>query len=251
MEYRIGICDDEMSTCSWLEMAIHDYMTWHNYKCQIYVWDSSDTFIKELKNKVDIDILFLDIRMPGIDGIEAGVYIREHIKDKYMNIIYMSSAIDYAMQLFKIHPYEFLEKPFNKDRLYKILDDLMDMYMKNSDMFFFKKRGDQIGIRFNDICYFQSDRKHVQIIKSDGMDEYVGKLSDIINDLPAFFVPVGKSYIVKILISVRHTGRHSVGIWHSSEYMEESNGFNTGYINICCYGIGKGNVNNRVFSDFF
>ena len=198
MEYRIGICDDEMSTCSWLEMAIHDYMTWHNYKCQIYVWDSSDTFIKELKNKVDIDILFLDIRMLGIDGIEAGVYIREHIKDKYMNIIYMSSAIDYAMQLFKIHPYEFLEKPFNKDRLYKILDDLMDMYMKNSDMFFFKKRGDQIGIRFNDICYFQSDRKHVQIIKSDGMDEYVGKLSDIINDLPAFFVPVGKSYIVNI-----------------------------------------------------
>ena len=89
MEYRIGICDDEMSTCSWLEMAIHDYMRWHNYKCQIYVWDSSDTFIKELKNKVDIDILFLDIRMPGIDGIEAGVYIREHIKDKYMNIIYI------------------------------------------------------------------------------------------------------------------------------------------------------------------
>ena len=198
MEYRIGICDDEMSTCSWLEMAIHDYMTWHNYKCQIYVWDSSDTFIKELKNKVDIDILFLDIRMPDIDGIEAGVYIREHIKDKYMNIIYMSSAIDYAMQLFKIHPYEFLEKPFNKDRLYKILDDLMDMYMKNSDMFFFKKRGDQIGIRFNDICYFQSDRKHVQIIKSDGMDEYVVKLSDIINYLPAFFVPVGKSFIVNM-----------------------------------------------------
>ena len=30
------------------------------------------------------------------------------------------------------------------------------------------------------------------------MDEYVGKLSDIINDLPAFFVPVGKSYIVNI-----------------------------------------------------
>ena len=56
MEYRIGICDDEMSTCSWLEMAIHDYMRWHNYKCQIYIWDSSDTFIKELKNKVDIDI---------------------------------------------------------------------------------------------------------------------------------------------------------------------------------------------------
>ena len=88
MEYRIGICDDEMSTCSWLEMAIHDYMRWHNYKCQIYIWDSSDTFIKELKNKVDIDILFLDIRMPGIDGIEAGVYIREHIKDKFNGYVY-------------------------------------------------------------------------------------------------------------------------------------------------------------------
>ena len=99
MEYRIGICDDEMSTCSWLEMAIHDYMRWHNYKCQIYIWDSSDTFIKELKNKVDIDILFLDIRMPGIDGIEAGVYIRIlficHLQSimlcSYLKFIHMNS----------------------------------------------------------------------------------------------------------------------------------------------------------------
>ena len=216
MIYQIGICDDENSTCSELESIIMDYFKIAGLNVQLNVWNCAEDFMRDIPAKVDVDILFLDIEMPDYNGIYVGEYIRNDINNDTMHIIYVSSKTNYAMELFKIHPYEFLEKPFNKDRLYKILDDLMDMYMKNSDMFFFKKRGDQIGIRFNDICYFQSDRKHVQIIKSDGMDEYVGKLSDIINDLPAFFVPVGKSYIVNI----NHVSEFHI------EYIVMSNGEN-------------------------
>lgn len=199
MEYRIGICDDEISTCSYMEMAIHNYMQWHGYKGDIYVWDSAATFIDELTNKIDLDLLFLDIKMPEINGVDVGMYIREQIDDSGMKIVYMSSATDYALQLFKVHPYDFLVKPFNDKVIFDILDKLIEADEKNANMFMFRKRGDKVSVRFSDIIYFQSDKKHIKIIMTNEREEaYIGKLSDEICKIPCFFASIGKSYIINL-----------------------------------------------------
>ena len=104
-------------------------------------------------------------------------YIREQIDDSGMKIVYMSSATDYALQLFKVHPYDFLVKPFNDKVIFDVLDKLIEADEKNANMFMFKKRRDKT---------------------SEREKEYIGKLSDEIIKLPSFFVSIGKSYIINL-----------------------------------------------------
>ena len=113
MIYRIGICDDEQLTCSELENYINEIFECKDDEAEIYVWNSGEALKKDISNGVKIDILFLDIELPDSNGIELGKYIRNYMKNMSMNIVYISSMTEYAMELFKIHPYDFVVKPFD------------------------------------------------------------------------------------------------------------------------------------------
>lgn len=89
MTYRIGICDDENSTCSELENYIIDYFRYTTDNVDVHVWKSAEAFINDVPDKVNIDILFLDIELPGKNGIDVGHYIRETLSDAGMHIIYI------------------------------------------------------------------------------------------------------------------------------------------------------------------
>ncbi len=109
MIYRIGICDDEQLTCSELENYINEIFECKDDEAEIYVWNSGEALKKDISNGVKIDILFLDIELLDSNGIELGKYIRNYMKNMSMNIVYISSMTEYAMELFKIHPYDFVE----------------------------------------------------------------------------------------------------------------------------------------------
>ena len=53
------------------------------------------------------DILFLDIELPGMNGVSVGKYIREILEDENIFLIYISSKQNYALQLFQNHPFDF------------------------------------------------------------------------------------------------------------------------------------------------
>ncbi len=60
-------------------------------------------------------LIFLDIEMQYVNGIEAGKIIREKMKDELTKIVYISGSDNYAMELFQVRPLDFLIKPISKD----------------------------------------------------------------------------------------------------------------------------------------
>ena len=176
MIYRIGICDDEQLTCSELENYINEIFECKDDKAEIYVWNSGEALKKDISNGVKIDILFLDIELQDSNGIELGKYIRNYMKNMSMNIVYISSMTEYAMELFKIHPYDFVVKPFDKNEIENLIDDMM-----------------------RDIKYFESRGRHIIINLVDNQSiQYVGQLKNEIKKLPLNFVEIGKSYIINL-----------------------------------------------------
>ena len=63
---------------------------------------------------LEYDILFLDIELFRMTGIEAGDFIRNRLEDRSMQIIYISGKSSYARELFKTQPMDFLVKPITK-----------------------------------------------------------------------------------------------------------------------------------------
>lgn len=197
MLYRIGICDDDNSLCIELTQCIKDYFDVREDNVYTYTWKSGEELIKDLDDNIELDILFLDIELPVMNGISIGKYVREKLNNAVLQIVYISYKTSYAMQLFNIHPYDFLIKPIQKENVAVTISSLLQI--SNEDRRFFTYRVNKVvnKVLLGDIVYLESDRKHIRIIMTDGtVKEYVGRLKEEIKRLPEYFIQIGQSYVV-------------------------------------------------------
>lgn len=199
MVYRIGICDSEEPTCSALENNVSDFFKNRAELLEIYVWHSGKAFKEDVPEKAELDILFLGIELPQCDGFDVGKYIRESLGNFGMHIIYVASNTDSALKYFQIHPYDFLVKPIEKSLVYDVIEKLLQIDREDSRFYTYISHRNQHKIAINDICYLESDKKHIRVILKNGeIREFTGKLKDEILKLPDNFAVSGQSYIVNL-----------------------------------------------------
>lgn len=123
---NIGICDDEMGIRIFLGCVIADYFMKKGLLCKIHKYE---TGLELIHNEKQLDILFLDITMPGLDGIETGKKLRE--KDIDLVIVYVTAHEYYALQAFAVQAFDYLIKPIEQDKLYKTLDHVLNRINAN------------------------------------------------------------------------------------------------------------------------
>ena len=87
---------------------------------QAETFASEEELFEEIDNGEGFDILFLDIEMRKMDGIELGKKLRE--RSYQTLIIYVSGFDQYMRQLFEAEPFRFLSKPLKQEELEKVLD---------------------------------------------------------------------------------------------------------------------------------
>ena len=87
-----------------------------------YFADSAQAGLKLLEENDKIDVIFLDIEMPGINGIEAAHFIEAHYPGT--NIIFVTGHPEYARDALRVYCSGFVEKPFDEDDLKDVLKHL-------------------------------------------------------------------------------------------------------------------------------
>lgn len=195
--YKIMICDDEKNTCAMLEKNIQQYAIRNGYTFDIEMFFSGDKLREYLKMGNQPDILFLDIELPGLDGIGVGKFIREELENEQICIVYISSKLSYAMDLFQNRPFDFLVKPLKTQKVFDVLNHIMKVIEKSKDYFEFQNKRSVIRILYNDILYFKSSGKKIEIVQKNSIQMFYGKLSEIEKQLPfQMFLSIHKSYLV-------------------------------------------------------
>ena len=190
------ICDDEKSTCSELEEIILKYAKEKRVPLVTEVFYSGDILLDYLKRE-KINILFLDIELPGKDGVMVGKYIREVLEEENIFLVYISSKENYALQLFQNRPFDFLVKPIEQAKIYHVLDNICRISGKNSAEFKFQVQNSTYCILYKDILYFQSDGRKINIVMKIEVRTFYGKLNEIEEKLPEnLFLRIHKSYLV-------------------------------------------------------
>ena len=194
---KIAICDDDKIICEYIKKTIEAYAYKKGFQINIQVFNSGYDMLFEINNS--FDVLFLDIELKDMTGIEIGRKLRVETGHA-MNIIFISAHPEYALDLFKIRPMDFLIKPFNEMDVEKIIDECYSKYHA-SDEYVTYKSGTDIGrVRYDDILYLSSNLRKVLIHKTDGsIIEIYAKLDDISKKLSEqIFWRIHKSYIVNI-----------------------------------------------------
>lgn len=194
---KIAICDDEKAICAELEENLKEMEQTFFEKIEVEVFFSGEELYRFLCNKTYFDIIFLDIELDNMNGIEVGRKIREELSNETTQIIYISGKESYAMQLFKVRPLDFITKPFNYEKITEVLKTALKLIRKSNNVFVFQIGHATHKIPVKNIIYFESTEKKVKIITQESCFVFYGKLTEIHNEMSNLgFINIHKSYLV-------------------------------------------------------
>lgn len=208
---RIGICEDMDGELRQQEQMLRRIMDGLSKNIELYGFPCGEDLLCEIEATGNMDIIFLDVEMSGMNGIETAKVIRRF--DTSVVLIFISCHDQYCREMIEVWPYAFLEKPLQEDRLAAILKDVVEKRLNFTDVYDFSYRKKRYRIPLSKIRYFQSDRRTIRIDTADREDpegEYLfydslDHVEDAVNRTGSQFIRVRKSYLVNPLYIVEYS----------------------------------------------
>ena len=106
---KAAFCDDDLSVLNELHVLMDNYRVERNQEITYTAFHSPLELIAQIEKGMRFDILFLDVLMPGVNGIETAQEIREY--DSAMKIIFLTSSAEYAVESYTVNAYFYQLKP--------------------------------------------------------------------------------------------------------------------------------------------
>lgn len=203
--YHIGICDDGENICTSIENMLMQYAKEQNVRMDTSVWYTGEGLRDYLEAGNHLDVLFLDIELFKMTGIEVGSYIRKQLDDMGMQIVYISGKPSYAQQLFKTQPLDFLVKPVSQEQINETMETAVRIIKNKNEKFEFKIGKDYYYVSMGDIIYFASEGRKIKAVTPKSTFEFYGRLKEITKRLTEDFIAIHQSYVVNKEYIFRYT----------------------------------------------
>lgn len=192
---KICICDDDIFTVKEIRNLLLPFQTEDGFEIsELY---SGEELLEHYESGNSFDIIFLDIEMQDINGIEAAERIRQLSADTI--IIFVSAHQNYIFDAFRAEALHFLVKPVKEKEFSEVFNRAMKKYATVNSDIVLKWESTRNRISVNKISYVEGYRRHLTVHTSEGIFESVGKISEIYELLrPHGFVRVHQGFIVNM-----------------------------------------------------
>lgn len=216
---NIAICDDENYICSKIEDMIIKYKQEFYVNIEINIFNSGQEFYNKLKIGKKYDVIFLDIEMDILNGLDIGKIIREELEDEITRIIYISSYSQYALKLFKLRPTDFLIKPIKEDEFRETFNKVLKLINIECEYFEFKSGVEKYRIPLKDIVYFSTIKysKKIKIKTVDKEYQFYGTIKELNDKLEKYrFICPYSSYLVNYKF-IKNIGNKKLTLFSGKE----------------------------------
>lgn len=154
---QIIICDDDDLIVENIKQNIRDYFESKHLKCPEIISFNCGEDVLDYKG--DIDIIFLDIEMSGIDGIHVGNTLKERNKDTIIFVV--TSFSEYLDDAMRFHVFRYLSKPIDTQRFYRNLDDAISLYNKITTLIPIESKQGVFTVPASDIIAIEAQGRKV------------------------------------------------------------------------------------------
>jgi DNA-binding LytR/AlgR family response regulator len=193
---RIAICEDEDKYTKQLIEDINEWAVLKKIKVEIFAYINAEKFLYRWEDGEDYDILFLDIKMGSITGMELAKIIRRTNKD--IPIVFVTNMKEYAIVGYSVDAMQYLLKPICKEDCFNCLNkayqsDRIKKYFLFDDLDKTKR------VPHEDIIYIEKFAHNAEIVTYKSkytLRKTISQLLEELND--DLFVQCHKSYIINI-----------------------------------------------------
>ncbi len=203
---NIAICDDEKILCERLE----ELLTKQAAACKIDSIDAYDTGSALLAAKRRYDIIFLDIQMEGMNGIEIARTIRERKDDAVL--IFVTGLKDYVFDAFDVAAFHYLLKPLREEKFAEVFERAVSEVEKTAqkgngpEQLFIRQKGRSIKLDKAQILYVESRQRKALIHTARESVEIYATMRELEKELGAQFYRCHRGYLVNFSGITGYTG---------------------------------------------
>ena len=197
---QIGICDDEKAVQEVLREKVKEFCP----EAEIVLYQSGEELLLAESRP---DILFLDIQMPGKNGMETARALRKRGMDTIL--IFVTVIEEYVFQAFDVGAFHYLVKPFEQEKFAEVLRNAIKQKInkKANETEFPKKEspclmittdGKHLTVNLKDIVYAEVFNRKIIIHTMDGEIEYYGKMKELEQKAGELFYRSHRAYLVNL-----------------------------------------------------
>ncbi|WP_299682260.1 LytTR family DNA-binding domain-containing protein [uncultured Dokdonia sp.] len=196
---RCIVVDDEPLAIELLEGHIQQFA---QLELVATCWNAIDAF--EIVKNTTVDIIFLDIQMPGLSGIQFVKSLQNPPA-----IIFTTAYREYAVESYELDVIDYLLKPITMDRFFKSITKYFDTVrspiiqkevsltsVEEDEHMYVNTNRKYVKIVFKDVLYVESIKDYVRIHLENGTISTKDKISVFEQKVPSYFMRTHRSYMV-------------------------------------------------------
>lgn len=197
---KIAFCDDDMEVLHQMNELIDRYRVERNEDITYAAFQSPFELLTEIEKGIRPDILFLDVVMPGQNGMDVAKEIRQY--DTNMKIIFLTSSPEFAVESYSVGAYFYQLKPIWEESFFRLMDAVLaecEKKKKNSLILRSKDGITRIDLQQLEYCEVLG-RKLLFHLEDGAVLESAGSLDDLAGQLMQYsnFFRPHRSFLVNM-----------------------------------------------------
>lgn len=193
----IAVCDDDKIVCAQIETILSVYAQKRCMKITTDVFYSGESLIQYIENGHRYDLIYLDIELGIMNGIEVGKKLRKEHKNYRTEIVFISGKDGYDRQLFSVQPLHFIEKPIAEACVVDDLELALERAETLCSYFSYQKGSDTYRTKINDIIYFEIQNRTIKMVTVKENILFYSSLTKVKHSVAQYqFLQIHRSYLI-------------------------------------------------------
>lgn len=197
---KIAVCDDNLMFLQELSALLNEYSQEQGCPVEYKLFTNPLELVAQIEKGVHYDSILLDVFMPGINGIECAKDIRTY--DNYVKIIFLTNSTEYAVESYAVKAYQYLLKPVQKEKLFRVLKQLEgDTHNLKKNIFVLKSKTGIVKVSLLKLEYCEMMNRKIVLRLTDGEEIECGlRMSELEKKLEPFgmFIRPHRSFLINM-----------------------------------------------------
>lgn len=192
---NIAVVEDDDQEAKKLRNCLEQFALQNHSQFQITHFPDAAMLLESYK--ANYDLIFLDIMLPHMSGMEAARRLRR--VDHSVTIVFVTNTAQYAIEGYSVDAFDYILKPINDHAFdLKLKRILAHIGSKLEDRLSIRTEGGTISLQLRKICYVEVKGHYLNWHTLDGVYRSLGTLKDIDRQLPESYHAISRWYVVNM-----------------------------------------------------
>lgn len=197
---KIAFCDDDQSVLNDIGLLLEEYQREKKREISCEEFNNPFDLLERVDRGAHFDVIFLDVLMPGENGMETAHEIRS--RDNDVKIIFMTTSPEYAVESYQVNAFFYQMKPVSREIFFRLMDSVLSSVDKEAENGMILRCKNGIArVELKKLEYCEVSHRTLFIHMSDGtVLESIGSMEELCRQLEKnnAFLRTHRSYLINL-----------------------------------------------------